>query len=131
MAARGVYGLEKGARQDLGHILARIREEQAVGVDGDDGRRSDVAQSAGDAAAVATDVVGEHRPREYPIAARVETSDELVPVVVEVGLDGKAASTERVFCGLGDPPEAGVELLGAAVGGVGDLAGQGQPGVGA
>ena len=50
------------ARDSGRHLPDLLREEQTIGIDGDDQRaRGDRLEGLGDAAAVAAHVVGEHR----------------------------------------------------------------------
>lgn len=74
----------------LGNLESFLREEQPVRVHRNHQRsRGDLPQRLGDPPAIATDVVAEHRATQRNIGARIETTHELCPVVVQVGLDSQ------------------------------------------
>ena len=127
MAVRGVDLAVQGAVDPLGHPPRLVGVEEPVRVDCDhQGPRPHAAQGLALAAAVAPDVVGEHRAAQRHVGARVEAARQLLAVVVQVRLDGQPAAPQGVLVVLRDAAEALVQLGGGAVGGVGDLAGQGE-----
>src|SRR5699024_10745894 len=77
-------------------------------------------------------VMGAHRPGERDVRVRVEASRELDRMVIEAaGHLVPAAAVEGGLLPLGPVADAVLELLGGAVGGVGDATGAAAPGAGA
>ena len=89
------------------------------------------AEGGAHAAAATADVVGVHRLCQHDVGVGVEAAADLAGVVVEVALDGVAATApEGVLGALGHPAEAVMQLQLAAVGDVGDAAGDPEPVIG-
>ena len=82
------------------------------------------ASAAVDTAAVAAEVVRDHRARQHHVGVGVEPAAQLVAVVVQVRLHREPPALQRLLAALRDAPEPLVQLRGAAVGLVRDLPGQ-------
>ncbi len=94
-----------GERQGGVQLVREARRVEAVGVDRHDGAvGADAARAARQTAPVPPHVMGVHRLGQDDIGVGVEPSRQLAGVVVEVGLDGEAASVtraQRVLAELG------------------------------
>ena len=75
------------------------------------GLRLHSLQGAGDAAPASADVVMVHRLAERHVGVRVEALRELLPLVLQVRLDGVAPALERLLLALGLPTEAPPEFV--------------------
>ena len=76
-----------------------------------DGLRLHSLQGPGDSATASADVVMVHRLAERHVGVRVETLRELLPLVLQVRLDGVAPAFERLLLALGLPIEAPPEFV--------------------
>ena len=69
-----------------------------------------VARARGHATAAPPDVVVVHGLAQHDVGVGVEASEQLVPVVLEVRLDGVATALKRLLGALGVAAEPGLEL---------------------
>ena len=114
--------MQPGSR--LGQLLLQAQRVEPVGGDAaDHHRHRAAAQRRGDPAAAAADVVAGQRLGQRHVAAGVETRHQLVALVLQVALHRVAAAASRILVALGVVGEPGVELHLAAVGQVGEAAG--------
>ena len=103
-------------RQQSSDLLLLVERVEPVARDARDrDARANGAECRGDATAGATDVVVVHRLTQHDVRVRVESSVQLLALVLQVGLHGVATAVQRCRVVLVFARESDVELVLGAV----------------